>query len=438
MKKNIPKNPWTAEDEREHFPSILEWWCAIAFFKTHEEKKKWSVKASFAQWIEKTKKPGSIINMTLFDQESKKHIFYLSKDETKKLKSSKTKLEVGYDDSYIRGFYPHYDMSFHDVKNKIKLDIKYDAESLPRWIAQDVTDGWLPMGLGFYRYGFIPKCHLSGQMIIDDKIYTLDGKGYFEHVWGNFSYSSPLLNLRQLKKTISVYSRLVAWWMQNHKLQIPTSIKFSTENNPLGYDWAWALLDNGWMIYYGNILFWIMQGPTTGTLLLSKDGKHYTDFGNVHFKYNKIEYSKQHDFYYPTELEVLATQEAERLHLTFTMTAETREYVSRFTGGTYWLCFVICEAPGTITGSYHDGKHTTNLSGICKIEPQRQVSITGHNSLKIDFMKPPKGVGISFDLDSHYLKKKISTSIQLVPVPKIRWHLQRIKSEKIHQNIKKS
>jgi hypothetical protein len=216
-------------------------------------------------------------------------------------------------------------------------------------------------------------------------------------------------------------------------VQIPRSIKFSTENNPFGYDWVWALLDNGWMIFYGNMMFWIAEGPIAGTLIFSKDGKTYTEFCNVHFKYNKMQYSEKYDFYYPTELEATAIKGKEKLHLRFRMTNESREYVSRFYSGKYWLGFVICEEPGIVDGYYFDGEKEIKLSGICKIEPQRQASIIGHNSLKIDFVKPPEGVGISFDLNSHYFKKKIFTKIQLAPNPKIKINFQRIDSSKINK-----
>ena len=68
MASKKPVNPWTAEDEQEHYPCIIEWWCPIAFFRTLEDKKSWSLKASFAQWIEPTKIPGLIYNMTVFDE----------------------------------------------------------------------------------------------------------------------------------------------------------------------------------------------------------------------------------------------------------------------------------------------------------------------------------------------------------------------------------
>ena len=54
------KNPWNPEDEKEHFPCLLEWWCIISYFKTLEDEKRWSVKGSFSEWAEGDKEDGSI------------------------------------------------------------------------------------------------------------------------------------------------------------------------------------------------------------------------------------------------------------------------------------------------------------------------------------------------------------------------------------------
>jgi len=421
------KNPWTPEDEREHYPSVMEWWAVESFLKTIEDDKRWSLKAVFTEWLNGKEKNGSLFNLTLFDIIKNKHYTCYLRNDKKKLETIKDKFDVRYNDNFIKGSYPNYEMSFNDEKNNIQIHLNYQAESLPRWIGQEVTDGWLPMGLGFYRYGFIPKCKISGEIIINNKNYHVDGKGYFEHVWGDIWYDNPLSNISNLKKTISVYSKLINWWTRNHKFRIPKSIKFCTENNPFGYDWAWALLDNGWVVYYGNILLWIMKGPAAGSLILSKDGKKYEEFCNISFKYNKTQLSKNFDFYYPIEIEINAEKEKEKIHLIFKKTSQSREYISRFTGRKYWKCFVICEAPGTVEGYYYDGEKKTKLTGICKIEPQRQVSVIGHNTLQIDFLKPPQGVGVSFDIDSHYFKKKIFTKIQLAPRPKIKFIFEKTK-----------
>ena len=182
--------------------------------------------------------------------------------------------------------------------------------------------------------------------------------------------------------------------------------------------------------FFGCIMFWIMEGPLVGSLILSKDGKRYVEFNTASFRYVKQHYAKEYDFFYPSELEVIAFRGKEKLQLRFKMTVDSREYVSRFSDGKYWRGFVICEAPGVVEGHYFDGEKETHLTGICRMEPQRQVSILGHNSITIDFLKPPKGFGVSFELDSHYLKKKMYTKLQLAPRPKIKMNLKRTDDSK--------
>jgi hypothetical protein len=431
--KEKSKNPWTVEDEKGHFLSVKEWWCGELFFKSIEDNKKWSLKTGFTRWFVTSKKLFSIFEMTLFDLDNNLHFPYFSWTKSAKLEQNKENLIVNYEDSYLKGSFPKYQMHLKNPKNDTELDIDYNAKSLPHWVAQDVTGGWLPMGLGFYRYGFIPKNDISGTMKIKDKTYNIEGQGYFEHVWGDFSNRNPLTNVGGLKKTMRTYTKLAGWWLHNHKIRIPKSIIFSSENNPFGYDWAWALLDNGWTVFYGNILFWIMKGPAAGVLILSKDGETYEEFCNINFKYNETRHAKNFDFFYPSELELTVKKGKKELHLCFTMTTECEELVSKFAKGRYWVSYIICEAPGKVEGYYFDGEKEIKLNGICKIEPQRQISKLGHNSLELEFLLPPKGIGVSFNLDSHFFRKKILTNIQLAPRPKINFSFDRIDASKIHK-----
>ena len=116
------------------------------------------------------------------------------------------------------------------------------------------------------------------------------------------------------------------------------------------------------------------------------------------------------------------------------MTNEAREYVSRYSGVKYWLDVVVCEAPGIVQGYYFDGEKKIKLGGFCNIEPQRQITILGHNSLKLDFLLPPEGVVCSLDINSHFLRKKIFSEIQLAPRPKIKLGFSRIDDSKLHIN----
>lgn len=434
--KNNIHNPWTSNDEKEHIFAGSEWWCAEAFFKTIKDNKRWSLKVALTEGqIKFKKKIESILNMTLFDLDNNKFFICYSRDLTSKLKSIKDRFDVSYNESFMRGAFPNYSIYIRDQKNDIEIDLNFLAEAYPHWIAQDITKGWLPMGLGYFKYGFVPKNKISGTMKIKEKTYSLEGKGYFEHIWGDFDYHNPLSNLLDLKKTIVTYTKLAGWWFHNHRIKIPNSITLSTDNNPFGYDWVWSLLDNGWSLFYGNIMFWIREGPVIGSLILTKDGKSYTEFCDITFSYKKIKYADDYDFYYPTELEITAKNGKEKFHLVFKMTSKSREWINRFVyTNNYWIGLAICEAPGIVEGNYFDSVKKIKLSGICKMEAQRQISKIGHNSLKIDFLLPPKGVGISMDLKSHFFKKKMFICIRLAPSPKIKLDYGRIEESKVHKN----
>jgi hypothetical protein len=266
-------------------------------------------------------------------------------------------------------------------------------------------------------------------MKIKDENYDITGLGYIEHVWGNFNYDNSLLQIKNISKTLKIYSKLIGWRIHALKPKIPNSITFCSENNPFGYDWVWGVLDNGWTFFFGNIMFWIMDGPSLGTFILSKDDETYVEFADVKFHYNKTVKSKNFDFVYPSDFTIIAKNGKEEMFLRFVMSCDANEHIARFPKNKYWKGFVIIESPGDVKGYYSDEKIKTKLSGICKIEPQRQVSIMGHNMLKIDFLKPPKGLGIKINFESHNLKKNLFTQFQLMPNIKIKFHINKIKND---------
>ena len=131
----------------------------------------------------------------------------------------------------------------------------------------------------------------------------------------------------------------------------------------------------------------------------------------------------------------MAKRNNEQLQLTFKMNTEAGEYNNRFPNQKFFRAFVICESPGIVEGYYLNGKTKTRIKGICKMEPQRQISMLGHNRLDLNFTTPPKGFGFSFDLESHYFKKKVGTTLQLLPNPKFKWHFQKVRTPP-HENKK--
>jgi|YNPNPStandDraft_1061719.scaffolds.fasta_scaffold07749_3 hypothetical protein len=430
-KKNV-NNIWTVEDEQEHPFSVLEWWAVETFFRSQEDQKQWCLKVALSQWRVKKNNVGSLCNMTLFDQSNNKHYVYYSWVDGSRLQTQKNRFDIRQKDCSMKGAFPTYEMLFFDPQNDIKINFVQHAESSPRWIGQDVTGGWLPMGLGCYRYGIIPKNRVTGTMVRNGNPCKIEGVGYFEHVWGDFDYDHPLGNFASLKKTKATYMKLALWWLSNHQRKLPRSITFSTENNPFGYDWVWAVFDNGWSMFYGNALFWVMDGPAVGILLLTKDGETYTEYADITFHYKKLAYVKEYDFYYPTELELIAKKGRETLHLVCTMTTDPREYTRSLHKSGHWRGLAICEAPGKISGFYDDGVKKTLISGICKIEPQREITAFGHNTLKIDVLLPPQGAGITLHWDSHLLEKHGQICFILAPRPTVRFWCRRINPSMPH------
>ncbi len=408
---------WITQNGRNHPTSSIEWWCAETFFKTVEDNKEWNLKAVLTEWYKENK---SKLNITLFDKKSDRYFSFLSEKLTSNLETKKDSCYIKYENSYIKGKFPDYEMTFEDKDNDILIFLKYHSNIHPHWISQEITDGTIPMGLGFYKYGFIPKCEVTGEMKIKEKKYEIKGIGYYEHVWGNISFENPFTKISKKKHTISSYAKLIGWWIHNHKIKIPKSLEFCNENNPFGYDWTWALLDNGWSLFYGNSMFFIKKGPALGILYLNKGDNSYEQFCDINFEYRKTRYIKKYDFYYPSEIKFTAKKDDKKLELIFSMVGVSREYVSLFRKKAIWKGLVICEAPGIVKGNYYDGSKKIPINGICKIEPQRQIPRIGHNSLKLDFYLPPKGFGCKIEFDSHFLNKKIGFIFQLKPKLKVR------------------
>lgn len=427
------KNPWTPEDEGDHYPTMKEWWCIETLFKTLKDNHKWNLKASVAYELET---PSCFFIYHLFDMTSKKVVAKKAiNDDIDKFTHKKNLVDLKYGNYTVKGLFPDYEIHIEDDEQKFLSDMKFKAKIFPHWSAQDSTNGYLPIGLDYYRYGWLLNCDLSGTFKIKDEIQNIKGTGYIEHAYGNWSYANPFQKLSGIRKTISTYAKLFDWWVKQYNPKVPNRISFTSENNPFGYDWFWGIFDNDWSIFYGNSLFWVSEGPAFGVLTLFTEGNKYLDFGNVHFKYNKSKYIKEYDMYYPTDLTITAKIDDKKLRVRAKPLFDGYEYIDRFKRGGFYRAFIMPELPGIMEGIYTDNEKTIELKGDCKIVQQRQPSILGHNSITIDFLKPPDGVGVTLELNSHYLKKKMFTKIQLAPHPKIKLDFKRIKGSKINKKL---
>jgi len=425
MEKVKNKNPWTPQDEGSHHPIMREWWTFENIFKTLEDKRKWNLMVIMSYNLEA---PSCFYQIVLFDLTSKKCVFRKDIDDNvEKFEHKKNKLDLKYKKNTAKGLYPNYVLHFEEEKQSFHVDMKLESRSPPHWISQDITNGEIPIGLNFYKYGYIPNNKITGNMVFEGKKYSIEGKGYLEHVWGEWSYQNPFKKVSNVRKTLGVYTNLGKWWISQHKPKIPEKIAFTTENNMFGYDWAWGVFDNDWSIFYGNILFWLCKGPAFGYLSLTTDRGEYFDFSDISFNYNKNIYVKDYDIYFPSDFDISARLDDKKLDLKFYLDTNSYEYIDPFKKKGFYKAFILSEMPGKMIGTYKDSKQTIKLEGDCKMMPLREPSSLGHNRIEIDILKPPKGVGLGFDFNSHYLKKRIESKINFAPKPSFKFKLKKIK-----------
>jgi hypothetical protein len=137
-------------------------------------------------------------------------------------------------------------------------------------------------------------------------------------------------------------------------------------------------------------------------------------------------YVKNYDLYYPADLELIGRLEDKTIQLRFWSTTDSYEYIDPHKKGRFYKAFILSELPGRLEGTFTDKEQTIPLQGECKIVLLRQAPLLGHNAVNLKVLLPPKGVGVSVELDFHSLNKRLFTKLQFAPRPKVNCHLKRI------------
>ncbi len=382
---------WNLEYDGYH-DCIREWWNVDAFIKAD---KNYSITASFE--YEKETDAANLF-FTIFDWDEK-IVYDLGSygDNISALQcEGKYSVNLTYEKSWMRGNYPSYKVHFEN--KDIVVEMELIAESEAKFVVEE-EGGILPMGLGYYRYLFIPKCKAIGWIFIDGEIKNFEGVAYYEHVWGNWSYHNPLKGA-----TISPYINLARWWWENKNISF-NSLTLSS-NNPFGYDWAWISFENGWSIFYGVVPFWIEEIPF-GVMYLY-NGDKILEFGSINYEYlDGVFYAGT---YIPTKIKVVAQGEG-KLSFIMEMNNEPHVYEDDL-HSFYWKKLILYECPGNVNGYYEgiDGRRI-NLTGNCEIEIERQISVLEYAMFKIT----PYSNGFELIFLSYLLNFMIVFQLSLYP-----------------------
>jgi len=425
-------NPWTSEDEGDHYPCGCEWWMFYVALDladgTH-----WDASSTF-QYSTRQNENGTELAerqqlMYYFDRDNKKcydFSSYTYKEDPFTFK--KNVVDLKFYNSTIKGLYPNYIIHIEDEEQRFILDIELNASSLPHWAAEEAANGYFPWGLGLAKYGFITKLNASGNLTIEGVKSSATGIGYFEHAWGNFSYNmgKPISKIKEFMKNLPIFIRFAKWFLSEQTYNKPQTLMFSTDN-VFGYDWIWAAFDNGWSLHSGifHLFDCVEEGPAPGVVSLNTDKETYYDFADISVKYTRRFYVEQADAYLPLDIEITAIKGDKTLHLICNSTTEPFSEINMYPMSRFSCGNSALQTAGVIEGYYKDKEQNVSLHGVCTIGPFRDFLYTKYNSLKITVLRPPQGLGFSVELVSHLLGYEMLYKMQLRPYPDFQFYIRR-------------
>ena len=420
-------NPWTPEDEGDHFPCGFEMWFYHASLIL-ENGHRWDAAGSFFYLMNRTRgeytEGLSLYRARHWDRQTGRYYDDLQYDKFPgPFHTGKNMVNLTYYNSSAQGVYPNYRFHCEDDKNNIVTDLRLHAISSPHFMFQESTGGVLPLLFGGTgKAYFIPVLEAEGSILANGTTHNFTGVAYFEHdIAKNFDLSHPfaVVSLKEffmeMKSTLSFTKWRFSQLNQNKPKGVSPSLHRSSDYL-FGEFWNWVVFDNGWsMVVFRPTISKISEGYVPATVYFTKDGQNYTEFGCVYWNNNKERYMKQADIYLPLDYEITLYKDDIKIHLIFNATTNTTYVFSKdfapfvkVKGCSFMYC-------GTATGYYTDKENNVSLKGDSSVETTRVLPKSGHRSLDIEVLLPPYGFGISIRKVSHRLGFERFFKIQLRP-----------------------
>jgi len=424
---SIPnKNLFNPREEGSHYPCLTEWWYMYSMLEL-ENGKNIDISSTFQYWMKNVKgkflPDKSYLHFVVFDRDNGK-VQNLSSygDDFNVFTHKKNTLDLKYYNCTMRGLYPNYKLHLEDKNKNIMVNINFRATSKPYWLLEGVTNGYMPFGLNCFRYGVILTSQIHGNIsyVNISKTFNFTGKGYFEHAWGDLTYDNLFTNrsINSMLKITSLYTSILRWFMKEKISCIryhAMNISFST-SNMFGYDWCYGTFDNGWAVdFWKEDLTGITEGPVTGFLVLTKNGKEFLEFNRIKFQYKELNYLPEEDTYIPSAIKIDAFKENQRLSITFKMTTNKADEIYHFNDTkNLFRGFYASFAAGTVTGYFYDGENNITLNGKSAYAAVKYFPKIKYNSINFSLYTPPKK-GFTINIISHSLGVKIKIIFQLHP-----------------------
>jgi predicted secreted hydrolase len=257
-----------------------EWWYFNAYFNEYDsELRNWSLMISFNQMGR-----ADMFFMTLYNNENKSYggsVVGLSGA----IQSKKPGVNVQYKTSYAIGIYPNWHIYVEDGylnENNITINLSYKANSLPLWLLFNTGHN---MSLSPGGHYCIKNCEVTGEIKINEIVYSVNGVGYHEHSWFKFlSKEQKEVDLQNSGQGQTSLQEIIDVW-----------------------DWFSIHFDNGWDMFSGKFL---QQSPLAkfmpGNLWITPDGENITECFFFSYKFLETKESSIPSIEIPTKIHIRA------------------------------------------------------------------------------------------------------------------------------------
>lgn len=306
-------------DEGIHRLSRREWWYFNVFFNDPDsDLYGYSLVVSFNKmkfFDIRFLRPDNLF-IILFDDSGMNYEFNTLNKKRGTLKAASKGVDVSFEDSWVRGSYPFWQIHVINNEKGFVADLDFFADFQPVWVEGRSANLALASLLTGGDY-YIPRGIVTGNITWNEKQYQVSGMGYHDHVW----------------------QPIVPRWVSK------------------GWDWANLHFDNGWEMYVSKFILRTPFKLSFDSIIVSPNNRNITEFNHFDVKYIETKNIIGMPFLkYPKKIHVYAKQDDMILDLNI-------EIYNTYEGVFKIARTGMFEGPCIATGTFSWSGHTVELNG---------------------------------------------------------------------------